>query len=157
MLAIVAVASHRTAASSRRCTGTREISSTVIRSASGDQAAMIWDTMVPSAACRTLPATLAATPRARAPRTAHRTRCRRAGGMMVMGRTSGVRSRARPELRSPGRARPVGSDHDRGPVLAEHVYQHTPRLRAVVGVVAGSHRPPAHPAPAGPQRTLKHL
>jgi hypothetical protein len=73
MPAIVVVAPRRTKARERRCTGTREISSTVSSSASGGQAAMTWLIGFGSA-CRMFAATDAATPSTSVARTAHRTR-----------------------------------------------------------------------------------
>src|SRR5437773_6786716 len=73
MPAIAVVASSRAAARTRRCTGTREISSTVSSRARGGQAAMSCATGS-GRACSTLAATLAATPSTRVARTAQRTR-----------------------------------------------------------------------------------
>src|SRR6266498_1274635 len=73
MPAMPVVAISRAAARTRRCTGTREISSTVSSRARGGQAAMICATGS-GWACRMLAATLAATPSTRVPRTAQRTR-----------------------------------------------------------------------------------
>src|SRR5690606_29046737 len=78
MPAISAVAASRTAASPRRWTGTRLISSTVTSSATGGHAAIVWEIGFGSA-CRTLAVTDAATPNARTARTAQRTRRRRTG------------------------------------------------------------------------------
>src|SRR5690606_30411724 len=64
MPAISAVAASRTAASPRRWTGTRLISSTVSSSATGGHAAIVWEIGFGSA-CRTLAVTDAATPNAR--------------------------------------------------------------------------------------------
>ena len=64
MPAIVAVASSRQNASDRRCTGTREMSSTVSSRASGGQAAIAWLIGL-SRACRMFATTEAATPRTR--------------------------------------------------------------------------------------------
>lgn len=71
--AMMAVAINRIAARYRRCTGTREISSTVSSRASGGQAAMAWLIGL-SRACRTLATTEAATPSSSVARTAQRTR-----------------------------------------------------------------------------------
>src|SRR5437867_866858 len=73
MPAIAVVATRRAAARMRRSMGTREISSTVISSASGGQAAMVW-LIGFGLACRIFAATDAATPSVSAARTAQRTR-----------------------------------------------------------------------------------
>src|SRR5438046_9793285 len=81
MAAMAVVAASLAAASRRRSTGTREISSTVSSRARGGQAAMICATGS-GRACSTLAATDAATPRTRVNRTAQRTRrsCGNGGG-----------------------------------------------------------------------------
>src|SRR6266536_770643 len=84
MAAMTPVAAIRTAARARRCTGTREMSSTVSSKARGGQAAMVW-LMRLSRACRTFAAIEAATPSVRA----SRTRAQPAGHL-VLDRGDGV-------------------------------------------------------------------
>src|SRR6266511_1336534 len=70
MPAMTAVPQMRARASPRRCTGTRETSSTVSSRASGGHAAIVCEIGL-SRACRTFAHTDAATPTARVARTSH--------------------------------------------------------------------------------------
>src|SRR6266540_4425377 len=70
MPAMTAVPQMRAKASPRRCTGTRETSSTVSSSARGGHAAIVCEIGL-SRACKTFAHTDAATPTARVARTAH--------------------------------------------------------------------------------------